>query len=205
MKKHLSKSTLIVIIVSTVIVAIVLIPVALCVFPMQYRSIYTTYTGKYVTVWKDNYIVFDKYESHRTPKENYIKLNYNNSYRGEVDVFFKKHDSILIYRGSEDKNSIDVVFDQNVYNVEVFYDTWEDIQEFKRRTSYKDTLVLSEYFFHENRGLLWPAFVEFIGDSMYIRDYPVDRKHFFFFTMDLYEHTDSVFSRFDESFDKRLF
>ena len=90
MKTHVSKVTLIVIIISAVIVTIVLIPVALCVFPMQYRSIYTTYTGKYVTIWKDDYIVFDKYESHRTPKENYIKLNYNNSYRGLVDVFFKK-------------------------------------------------------------------------------------------------------------------
>ncbi len=207
MKKHVSKDKLIitiVIIVVTIIITIVFIPFLFHFLPMQNNSIYTTYTGKFITIWKDNYIVFDKFESRLPPKENYIKLNYNNSYRGLVDVVFKKNDSILIYREAFD-NSIEVAFDKNIYNVEVFYDAWDNIQEFKRRTSYKDTLVVSEYFFHENRGVLWPGFIECIGDSMYIRDYPVDREHFFFFNMDLFHHTDSVFSRYDEGFDNRIF
>ena len=186
----------------------VLTVIAICVISCTHteydiRRFYTSKMGKYLTIW-DDYIIFEKYEGKELPKENYIKLNHDTPYRGLVDVFFKKNDSILIYRDGFE-NSIDVVFDQNVYKVEVFYDTWEDIQDFKRRTSYKDTLVISEYFIHEGRGELWPAFVEFIGDSMYIRDYPVDRKHFFFFTMDLYHHTDSVFSRYDDSFDNRMF
>lgn len=159
--------------------------------------------GKDLTIW-DDYIIFDKYESKEPPKENYIKLNHDNPYRGLVDVFFKKNDSILIYRHGFE-NSIDVVFDPDVYKVEVFYATWEDREEFKRRTSYHDTLISFEYSVYENRSVLWPTFTEFTNDSMYIREYPVDNKHFFFFMMDLYHYTDSVFSRYDERFDNRIF
>ena len=87
----------------------------------------------------------------------------------------------------------------------MFYTTWDDREEFKRRTSYHDTLISIEYFVYENRSVLWPTFTEFTNDSMYIREYPVDRKHFFFFMMDLYDYNDSVFSRYDEKFDNRAF
>ena len=174
-----------------------MIPVSLSSCHIQNRKVYTTYTGKYVTIWND-YIIFEKYEGRKHPKDNYIKL----SYKGLTDVFFKNNDSILIYRRG-DENSIDVVFSQ--YDVEVFYNTWEEMQEFKRRTSFKDTTVNAEYLFYEDRSVLWPTFNEFIGDSMYSREYPVDRKHFFFFMMNLYDYNDSVFSRYDERFDNRVY
>lgn len=185
-----------------------LILMAICVFSCtntEYdtRRFYTSKMGKYLTIW-DDFIIFEKYEGKEPPKENYIKLNHDTPYRGLVDVFFKKNDSILIYRHGFE-NSIDVVFNQDVYKFEVFYATWEDREEFKRRTSYHDTLISIEYSVYENRSVLWPTFTEFIGDSMYIREYPVDRKHFFFFMMDLYGYNDSVFSRYDERFDNRAF
>lgn len=179
------------------IAIMVLIFVTISSCHVQNRQTYTTYTGKYVTIW-GNYIIFEKYDGQKPPKDNYIKL----SYKGLTDVFFKNNDSILIYRRG-DENSIDVVFSQ--YDVEVFYNTWEEMQEFKRRTSFKDTTVNAEYFFSEDRSVLWPTFNEFIGDSMYIREYPVDRKHSWFFMMDLYDYNDSVFSRYDERFDNRVF
>ena len=195
MIKNISKSTII-------LTAIISVLLGGCT-RINSKHYYKTYTGNYVTIW-DDYIIFEKYESKEPPKENYIKLNHDNPYRGLVDVFFKKNDSILIYRHGFE-NSIDVVFDPDVYKVEVFYATWEDREEFKRRTSYHDTLISIEYSVYENRSVLWPTFTEFTNDSMYIREYPVDNKHFFFFTMDLYDYNDSVFSRYDERFDNRVF
>ena len=189
MKNHLSKITIL-------LAAITMLSLVGCtgIFSKHY---YETYTGKTITIWND-YIIFEKYEGRKHPKDNYIKL----SHKDVTDVFFKNNDSILIYRRG-DENSIDVVFSQ--YDVEVFYNTWEEMQEFKRRTSYKDTTVNAEYFFYGDRSVIWPTFNEFIGDSMYIREYPVDRKHSWFFMMDLYCYNDSVFSRYDERFDNRSF
>lgn len=64
------------------------------------KRYYKTYTGNYVTIWND-YIIFEKYEGRKHPKDNYIKL----SYKGLTDVFFKNNDSILIYRRG-DENEI---------------------------------------------------------------------------------------------------
>ena len=197
MKKNMSKTALMPIIIIAHLFIIGMIPVSLSSCHIQNRKVYTTYTGKYVTIWND-YIIFEKYEGRKHPKDNYIKL----SHKDVTDVFFKNNDSILIYRRG-DENSIDVVFSQ--YNVEVFYNTWDEMQEFKRRTSYKDATVNAEYFFYGDRSVLWPTFNECIGDSMYIREYPVDRKHSWFFMMDLYDYNDSVFSRYDERFDNRVF
>lgn len=167
------------------------------------RRFYTSITGKYLTIW-DDYIIFEKYEDKYLPQENYIKLNHDTPYRGLVDVFFKTNDSILIYRDGF-VNSIEVAFDKNVYKVEVFYATREDREEFKRRTSYHDTRISIEYSIYDDRNVLWPTFTEFTNDSMYIREYPVDKRHFFFFMMNLYDYNDSVFSRYDERFDNRIF
>lgn len=186
---------------SKTVIAIVLFFVIMSGCYMQNRSIYTTHTGKYVTIWRNNYIIFGRHDGNQPPIENYIKLN---NYKGLTDVFFKKNDSILIFRMG-DKNSIDLVFDKNKYHVEVFYNTWDDIQEFKRRTSYQDTLVDAEYCFYEARSVIWPTFNECIGDSMYIKNYEIDHNHFLFFMMDIYQSTDSVFSRYDERFNNRMF
>ena len=200
MKKYILAKPLIILFI--IIVSIALTLFILSNYRMQNLCIYETTKGNYVTIWKNDYIIFEKYESREPPKDNYIKLNHDTPYRGLVDVFFKNNDSILIYRRGFD-NSINVVLDTNVYKVEVFYASWED--NFKRRTSYQDTLVAAEYFFYEDRSVLWPTFNECVGDSMYIREYPVDREHFFFFMMDLYDYNDSVFSRYDERFDYRAF
>lgn len=193
------------IILFVIIVSIVLTLFILSNYRMQNLCIYETYKGNYVTIWKNDYIIFEKYEGRKPPKDNYIKLNHDAPYRGDVDVFFKTNDSILIYNRCGFDNLIDVVFDKNVHKVEVFFATREDRQEFMRRTSYQDSLVAVEYFFYEDRGVLWPTFNECVGDSMYIREYPVDRKHFFFFMMDLYDYNDSVFYRYDERFNNRAF
>lgn len=68
------------------------------------RTFYKTYTGDIVTIWND-YIIFEKYEGKEPPKDNYIKLI--GPYKGEVCMFFKTNDSLIIWR-SFDENSMEI-------------------------------------------------------------------------------------------------
>lgn len=62
------------------------------------KSFYCFSNGKCITVWKktdgEKYIIFGKYESRKTPLDNYIKIsNLNSDY---VDVIFVNSNKLLI-------------------------------------------------------------------------------------------------------------
>lgn len=153
------------------------------------KKFYKTYTGDIVTIW-DNYIIFEKYEGKEPPKDNYLKMI--GPYKGEVCMFFKANDSLIIWR-SFDENSMEIALSQQDYKIEVFYAgsyTYEDYKEFRRKTGFKDTLIYKEYQFYsfpEDGNILFPIFRECIGDSVYIRSYKASTRFY----------KDNVCSRYD--------
>ena len=130
------------------------------------RKFYKTHSGKIVTIW-DDYIIFEKYEKNERPKNNYIlqKEQYKD---GDVRLVVKNNDSIIIFRRC-DKNSLDVVFIQPEFKVEIYGNTWDELQTFKKRTSFSDSLVNCEFFYCPYDKIV--TISECIGDSVYTRDY----------------------------------
>lgn len=130
------------------------------------RYYYTTHTGKCITTL-DNYIILKKYKGKTPPRNNYIRLigDYGG---GDIRLFFKENDSILIFRRG-DENSIDIVLDQNKYNIKTFYNTWEEIQEFKKKISFSDPHVKYEFSYSSYDKYVTVS--ECIDDAVYIRHY----------------------------------
>lgn len=158
------------------------------------KKFYKTYNGDIVTIW-DDYIIFEKYVGKEPPKDNYLKMI--GPYKGEVCLFFKTNDSLIIWR-SFDENSMEIALRQQDYKIEVFYAgsyTYEDYKTMRRKTGFKDTLIYKEYQFYsfpEDGNILFPIFRECIGDSVYIRSYKAST-HFY---------KDQVRSRYDENLNK---
>ncbi len=130
------------------------------------RKFYKTHTGKVITVL-DNYIILEKYKGKKPPKNNYIKL-FGDYGGGDIRLFFKENDSILIFRRG-DENSIDIVLDQNKYNIKTFYNTWEEIQEFKKKISFSDPHVKYEFSYSSYDKYVTVS--ECMDDVVYIRHY----------------------------------
>lgn len=155
------------------------------------KKFYKTYSGNIVTIW-DNYIIFEKYDSKEPPKDNYLKMI--GPYKGEVCMFFKTNDSLIIWR-SFDENSLEIALSQKDYKIEVFYAgsyTYEDYKKCRRKTGFKDTLIYKEYQFFEDHNVLFPIFRECIGDSVYIRRYGGNPRFY----------KDYMLSRYDEALNK---
>lgn len=145
------------------------------------RKFYKTHTGKVVTIWND-YVIFEKYKGKETPKNNYMRLKD----LGDVSLFFKKNDSIIVFKRSGE-NTVDIVFNEPDYKYEVYGNTWEEYQEFKRRVSFSDTLITFGLSYYPYDKIV--TISECIGEIVYTRDYgrwPV-----------LYKET--VYSRYDEA------
>lgn len=185
MKNYISEKT---IIITTILVSLLAISLNSCTF--SGKRCYKTYTGKYVTIW-DDYIIFEKYEERKLPKDNYIRVL--GTYKGSVKICFKTNDSIIIWR-NYDENSIEIRLNANKYKLEVYYG-YHDEPTFKRKTRCQDTLVNAYYdfySFYEDGNILFPRFSECIGDSVYRRDYKAST-HFY---------KDCVYSRYDERLNK---
>lgn len=159
------------------------------------RHIFTSQTGNHVTIW-DDYIIFEKYEEKDYPNENYIKLYHDTRYKGCLHVFFKKDNTIIVLRQSND--SIALGFNPQKYNIEIL-NGWENWPHYYDLCSMDDTLAVADYYFHEWRGALWPTFFEIIGDSVYVTNYH-DKGHFLF---RIAIKGDTVVSRYDKIIDKR--
>lgn len=154
------------------------------------RKFYKTYTGDIVTIW-DDYIIFEKYEGRKPPKDNYIRVL--GTYKGSVSVCFKTNDSIIIWR-DYDENSIEIRLNANKYKLEVFYG-YHDEPTFNIKTRYQDPLVNAYYdfySFYEDGDILFPRFIECVGDSVYRRDYKASTRFY----------KDRVYSRYDEKLNK---
>ncbi len=154
------------------------------------KRCYKTYTGNYVTIW-DDYIIFEKYEGRKPPKDNYIRVL--GTYKGCVSACFKTNDSIIIWRNF-DENSIDIKLNTNKYKLEVYYG-YHDEPTFNRKTRCQDPLVIAYYdfySFYEDGNILFPRFIECVGDSVYRRDYKASTRFY----------KDRVYSRYDENLNK---
>lgn len=185
MKKHISATTWIIIIIT--------IPFIIIVFPFIWASItptptftYTTPSGKYVTVWRDKYIIFDKYDGHKAPKENYIQIA-----RGYYTLYvcFKDDNSIYIW---STKDNLNYHFDEN-YHINTYIGYGESRELFQKETSYDDSLVFAKYYF-DNYDRPAPILTEIVGDSLYQRRYFVS---FNFIIKPTCRYKDYVFSRYD--------
>lgn len=154
------------------------------------KRCYKTYTGNYVTIW-DDYIIFEKYEGRKPPKDNYIRVL--GTYKGCVSVCFKTNDSIIIWRDS-DENSIDIKLNTNKYKLEVYYG-YHDEPTFNRKTRCQDPLVNAYYdfySFYEDGNILFPRFFECVGDTVYRRDYKASTRFY----------KDRINSCYDENLNK---
>lgn len=172
-------------------VIILIITLNSCMF--SGKRYYKTYTGKYVTIWND-YIIFEKYEGRKLPKDNYIRVL--GTYKGSVKICFKTNDSIIIWRDFDD-NSIDIKLNTNKYKLEVYYG-YHDEPTFNRKTRCQDPLVNAYYdfySFYEDGNILFPRFFECVGDTVYRRDYKASTRFY----------KDRVYYRYDERFDNRVF
>lgn len=152
--------------ITTSIMMVSLITITIISCKHYDRKFYKTHSGKIVTIWND-YIIFEKYKSNEPPKNNYILQK--GQYRdGDVRLVVKNNDSIIIFRRCS-KDSLDVVFTDPDYKVEIYGNTWNDYQEFKKRTSYSDPLINYEFFYCPYDRIV--TISECIGDSVYTRDY----------------------------------
>lgn len=189
MKNHLSKITIL-------LAAIIMVSLVSCTHTgNDTRHFYTTYTGKHVTIWED-YIIFEKYEEKDYPKANYIKLYHDTRYKGCLHVFFKKDNTIVVLRQSND--SIEVGFSPQKYNIETLHG-WGNWPHYYDICSMDDTLTIADYYFHEWRGALWPTFFEVVGDSVYVTNYH-DKGDFLF---RIAIKGDTAISRYDTILNKR--
>lgn len=154
------------VIVTTFAFLVVIFTTSFCACTFSGKRCYKTYTGNYVTIWED-YIILEKFERNEPPKNNYILQK--GQYRdGDVRLVVKNNDSIIIFRRCS-KDSLDVVFTDPDYKVEIYGNTWNDYQEFKKRTSYSDPLINYEFFYCPYDRIV--TISECIGDSVYTRDY----------------------------------
>lgn len=154
------------------------------------RYIYTTPTGKYITVY-DDYIIFEKYEKIKYPKENYFRIN--GYYKGSTTLFFKKSNTISITR--DYYNSIIFCFNQPEYKINVYERSGREKNCYYKECSFSDSLAVAEYSFWDERSHFWPVFREVVGDSVYIRTYKMDHS---FFMKNFYDYKDTVVSRYTE-------
>ena len=171
------------------IILIVLVVLSSCKH-YKGRYIYTTPTGKQVTVY-DDYIIFEKYEKIKYPKENYIRIN--GYYKGGVTLFFKRNHTIAIDRIYD--NSIEFCINTPEYIVSVYKPDYLDNNGYYKECSFADSLAVAEYSFWDERSHFWPVFREVVGDSVYIRTYKMDHS---FFMKNFYDYKDTVVSRYTE-------
>lgn len=185
MKKHISATTWIIIIIT--------IPFIIIVFPFIWASItptpnftYTTPSGKYVTVWRDKYIIFDKYDSHKAPKENYIQIA-----RGYYTIYvcLKNDNSIYIW---STKDNLNYNFDEN-YQINAYVGYGKPRELFQKGTRFQDSTVIATYYFN-GYDRPSPILSEIVGDSVYQRRYFVS---FNFNIKPTCHYKDYVFSRYD--------
>lgn len=186
MKKNVSGKPMII----TSIALISMFAIAFLSCKNSDRKFYKTHSGKVVTIWND-YIIFEKYEGKEPPKNKYIlqKGQYHDS---DIDLVFKDNDSIIIFRRIG-KDSIDIVFSQPDYKLEIYNNTWEEFKEFEKRTSFSDTLVIFELNYCPNDKIVMIS--ECIGELVYTRDYGRWPRFY----------KEYVHSRYDEMFDNRVF
>lgn len=182
MNKHSSKIT---IIISASLVLILAIALNSCRY--SDRKFYKTHTGNVVTIW-DGYVIFEKYTGKETPKNNYIRLKD----MGGVSLFFKKNDSIIVFKRSG-KNTVDIGFNKPDYKYVIYGNTWNEYQEFQRTVAFSDTLITFGLSYYPYDKIV--TISECIDETVYTRDYgrwPIFYKEF-------------VYSRYDKSFDNRAF
>ncbi|MBQ2187297.1 MAG: hypothetical protein II401_01880 [Bacteroidales bacterium] len=176
------------------IVFIIFIVLPSCNGHYKGRYIYTTPTGKYVTIY-DDYIIFEKYEKKKYPEDNYIRIK--GYYKGSTTLFFKKDNSIYVNR--DHYNSIEFCFNRPEYKISVFERAVREKNVYYKECSFGDSLAVAEYSFMDERSHFWPTFKEVVGDSVYMRAYKIDDG---FFMKNFYEYKDLVVSRYDERFDQ---
>lgn len=190
MKKHISATTWIIIIVT--------IPFIIIGFPFIWANItpaptftYTTPSGKYVTVWRDKYIIFDKYDSYKAPKENYVQIA-----RGYYTIYvcLKNDNSIFIWSSID---NLKYSFDEN-YHIKTYIGYGESRELFQKEANYDDSLVFAKYYF-DNYDRPSPILTELVGDSVYQRQYFVS---FNFNINPTCRYKDHVFSRYDQQYDR---
>lgn len=174
----------------TWMILMVLVVLSSCNGHYKGRYIYTTPTGKYVTVY-DDYIIFEKYEKKKYPKENYFRIN--GYYKGSTTLFFKKNNIVSITR--DYYNSIIFCFNQPEYKINVYERSGREKNNYYKECSFADSLAVAEYSFWDERSHFWPIFREVVGDSVYIRTYKMDRS---FFMKNFYDYKDTVVSRYTE-------
>lgn len=190
MKKHIS--------ITTWIIIIVMIPFIIIGFPLIWANItptptftYTTPSGQYVTVWRDEYIIFGKYDSTRAPKENYIQVS-----RGYYTIYVcLKNDNNIYIWSSIDNLSYN--FDDN-YNIKTYIGYGESRDLFQKETSYDDSLVFAKYYF-DNYNRPAPILTEIDGDSLY------QRRYFVSFNLNINptcRYNDYTFYRYNEALNK---
>lgn len=154
------------------------------------KFIYTTPTGNYVTIY-DDYIIFEKYEKKKYPKDNYIRIN--GYYKGGITLFFKKNSTIYIDKIYD--NSIEFCINQPDYTVSVYGSDFLNNNTYSQECSFADSLALAEYSFWDERSHFWPVFREVVGDSVYIRTYKIDHS---VLIKSYYDYKDTVVSRYTE-------
>lgn len=183
MKKHISATTWIIIIVTMPFIIIGFSFIWAHITPAPSFT-YTTPSGKYITVWRDKYIIFDKYDSHKAPKENYIQIA-----RGYYTIYvcLKNDNSIYIW---STKNNLNYHFDEN-YQINTYVGYGESRDLFQNGTRYNDSSVVAKYYFNSHDRPS-PILSEIVGDSVFQRRY---YGNFMFNIKPTYRYKDYVFSR----------
>lgn len=96
---------------------------------------------------------------------------------------------------------MEIGFDQEKYKVEIYENTWEDLQEFEKRTAYSDPLVILGFYYSAIFDLGGDesniSIIECVGDSVYFRHHGLRSLN-----LPTREH---VYSRHDESLKQPYF
>lgn len=133
----------------------------------QYKSFFTDQT---ITLWKD-YVVFGEYDGLMAPKDNCIKFEHKKG--ANIEIFFKRDNTITIW--SELNKPIETYFDNNKYDVKVYYGP-ENLRQYYDECQYSDSLAVMAYKFRKYPLGLEVKMYEIADDTIYISNYNIEFK-----------------------------
>jgi hypothetical protein len=188
MKKKLNKKLLIV---------IISLIVAIFTFLKVYekRTFCTSaFSDIVVTVW-NRYFIFEKYEGLLPPRNNYIKIRKTKDLH--YNVFFKNDNTIMIWSASN--REIKTAFDNNVYNVFIYYG-FENVSNYYQECQYRDSSAVKEYELYresyKRKNWLIVDINEIINDSIISTKYRTTPRG------TVLRKLRCIYSRNDEMFDR---